>query len=170
MTNLQVYVGTYRKYNEGSLYGKWINLSDYSDLEAFYKDIRELHKDEKDPEYMFQDYEVPKLIKSLDLISEGYISKDIFEILRNIGVQEDKLGNTSKAIEYITLANEISKKNLNSYGEVMSFTALGEVYETKDLQKALSAYREAEGLALENDIPWRLGPIYEGVYKVYKAR
>lgn len=84
MTNLSVYVGTYGKYNEGSLYGKWINLSNYSDLEEFYKDIRELHKDEEDPEFMFQDYEVPDLINSLDLISEGYISKDIFEILQAI--------------------------------------------------------------------------------------
>ncbi len=84
MTNVNVYVGTYHKYNEGSLYGKWIDLSGYSDLADFYKDIRELHKDEDDPEFMFQDYEAPELIKSLDLISEGYISKDIFEILQTI--------------------------------------------------------------------------------------
>jgi len=92
MTNLSVYVGTYQKYNEGSLYGKWIDLSDYSDLGEFYKDIRELHKDEDDPEFMFQDYEVPELIKSLELISEGYISKDIFEIIQAIegsGYDED---------------------------------------------------------------------------------
>ena len=60
MTNLNIYVGTYQKYNEGSLYGKWIDLLDYSDLEEFYKDIRELHKDEDDPEFMFQDWEVPQ--------------------------------------------------------------------------------------------------------------
>ncbi len=84
MTNVNLYVGTYQKYNEGSLYGKWINLSDYSDLGKFYKEIRELHKDEDDPEFMFQDWEAPELIKSLDLISEGYISKDIFEILQTI--------------------------------------------------------------------------------------
>ena len=84
MTNLQVYVGTYHKYNQGSLYGKWINLSDYSDPKAFYKDIRELHKDEEDPEFMFQDYGAPELIKTMDLISEGYISKDLFEIIQSI--------------------------------------------------------------------------------------
>ncbi|WP_281541578.1 antirestriction protein ArdA [Maribacter aestuarii] len=84
MTNLQVYVGTYHKYNEGSIYGKWVDLSNYSDLGEFYKAIRELHKDEEDPEFMFQDYEVPELIKSLDLISEGYISMDIFEIIQAI--------------------------------------------------------------------------------------
>jgi antirestriction protein len=84
MTNLQIFVGTFQKYNEGSLYGKWIDLSNYSDLGEFYKDIRELHSDEQDPEFMFQDYEVPELIKSLDLISEGYISKDIFEIIQAI--------------------------------------------------------------------------------------
>lgn len=84
MTNLRVYVGTYQKYSEGSIYGKWIDLSNYSDLSEFYKDIRELHKDEEDPEFMFQDYEVPELIKTLELISECHISSDIFEILQAI--------------------------------------------------------------------------------------
>ena len=84
MTNLQVYVGTYHKYNNGSLYGKWINLADYQNIKEFYGEIRELHKDEEDPEFMFQDYEVPKVITSLNLISEGYISEDIFEVIRSI--------------------------------------------------------------------------------------
>ena len=91
-------------------------------------------------------------------------------ILRNIGVQEDELGNTGKAIEYITLANEIAKKTLNSYGQVQSLTALGKVYESKDLQKAFRAYREAEGLALEIGATNVLGDIYDGMYKVYKDK
>lgn len=32
-----VYVGTYAKYNNGSLSGAWLNLSDYSDKEEFYE-------------------------------------------------------------------------------------------------------------------------------------
>ena len=52
-----VYVGTYAKYNNGSLFGAWLNLSDYSDKEEFYEACRELHKDEEDAEYMFQDWE-----------------------------------------------------------------------------------------------------------------
>lgn len=84
MTNLNVYVGTYNKYNEGSIFGKWIDLSNYSNLADFYKDIRELHKDEEDPEFMFQDYEASDLIISLGLISECHISDNIFEILEAI--------------------------------------------------------------------------------------
>jgi len=52
-----VYVGTYRKYNEGSIFGKWMRLSDYNSFEEFADACRELHKDEDDPEFMCQDYE-----------------------------------------------------------------------------------------------------------------
>ena len=48
---------TYGKYNNGSLSGAWLDLSDYSDKEEFYEACRELHKDEEDAEYMFQDWE-----------------------------------------------------------------------------------------------------------------
>src|SRR5690606_41483633 len=30
-----IYVGTYGKYNAGSIFGKWLNLSDYADKEEF---------------------------------------------------------------------------------------------------------------------------------------
>ena len=52
-----VYVGTYGKYNNGSLSGAWLDLSDYSDKKEFYEACRKLHKDEEDAEYMFQDWE-----------------------------------------------------------------------------------------------------------------
>ncbi len=51
----QVYVGTYGKYNSGSIEGKWLNLEDYKSLEEFLEAAKELHKDESDPELMFQD-------------------------------------------------------------------------------------------------------------------
>ena len=53
----RIYVGTYAKYNDGSIDGKWIDLIDYSNYEEFVDACRELHKDEKDPEFMVQDYE-----------------------------------------------------------------------------------------------------------------
>ena len=72
-----VYVGTYAKYNEGSIFGEWLNLSDYVDKEEFYNACKELHYDEEDPEFMFQDYEnIPK-----GLIDESWISNNIFEVL-----------------------------------------------------------------------------------------
>jgi len=30
-----VYVGTYAKYNQGSIAGAWLNLEDYSDKDTF---------------------------------------------------------------------------------------------------------------------------------------
>jgi len=56
LSEARVYVGTYGKYNNGSLFGAWLDLSDYSDKEDFYEACRELHKDEEDAEYMFQDW------------------------------------------------------------------------------------------------------------------
>ena len=57
VTNVSLYVGTYRKYNEGNLFGEWMNLTDYADAEEFLDACYDLHKDEADPELMFQDYE-----------------------------------------------------------------------------------------------------------------
>ncbi|WP_343559589.1 antirestriction protein ArdA [Sphingobacterium sp.] len=79
-----VYVGTYGKYNDGSLFGKWLKLSDYSNVQEFYAACRELHKDEADPEFMFQDYEnIPE-----GLISECGISEQVFEVLQTLTEME----------------------------------------------------------------------------------
>lgn len=53
----RVYVGTYAKYNNGSIKGAWLDLTDYADEEAFLAACAELHSDESDPELMFQDFE-----------------------------------------------------------------------------------------------------------------
>jgi antirestriction protein len=53
----QVYIGTYAKYNAGSIAGAWLNLEDYKDKDAFYAACAELHKDEEDAEFMLQDFE-----------------------------------------------------------------------------------------------------------------
>ena len=84
MTNLRIYVGTYQKYNEGSLYGAWLDLEDYSDFEELHEAMRKLHQDEEDPEFMLQDYECLEIIKDLGLISESYISEDIYEVMEAI--------------------------------------------------------------------------------------
>ena len=76
LNEARIYVGTYSKYNRGNLCGAWLNLSDYSDKEEFYEACRELHNDEKDPEFMFQDWEnIPE-----SLISESWISENFFAL------------------------------------------------------------------------------------------
>ena len=55
---IQVYVGTYAKYNSGSIAGKWIDLEPFAgDKQGFLTACKALHKDEHDPEFMFQDCE-----------------------------------------------------------------------------------------------------------------
>jgi len=55
-TTPRVYVGTYAKYNNGSIAGEWIDLEGH-DKESFYAACLKLHKDEADPELMFQDFD-----------------------------------------------------------------------------------------------------------------
>lgn len=57
MDKPRIYVGTYAKYNNGSSKGAWLDLEDYSDHETFMQACAELHNDESDPEFMFQDFE-----------------------------------------------------------------------------------------------------------------
>ncbi len=69
-----VYVGTYHKYNTGSIAGAWLKLADYKDKNDFIRACRELHRDERDPELMFQDSEnIPSW-----MISESSIDAELW--------------------------------------------------------------------------------------------
>ena len=52
-----VYCGTFGRYNQGSLYGCWIPLNWFDTYEEFLAFCRAFHSGEKDPEFMFQDYQ-----------------------------------------------------------------------------------------------------------------
>jgi antirestriction protein len=76
-TTPRVYVGTYAKYNNGSIKGEWLDLEDYSDRESLLEACAKVHADESDPEFMFQDWEgVPKAFSS-----ESSLSDTLFEWL-----------------------------------------------------------------------------------------
>lgn len=75
LAKARVYVGTYRKYAEGSIEGAWLNLADYKNKEDFLQACRRLHKDEADPEFMFQDWEgIPSW-----MIRESGIDSEVWE-------------------------------------------------------------------------------------------
>lgn len=107
ISEARIYVGTYAKYNGGSILGKWLDLSDYSDKEEFYEACRELHKDEQDPEFMFQDWEyIPS-----DLIGESWLAENIFEIIEAI----DELDDDKKAAFEVWLnhgSHDITTKDI----------------------------------------------------------
>ena len=73
--NPAVYCGTYRKYNEGSLFGMWVDLVKCGDYDTFSEVCHCLHADEEDPELMYQDYECFPGI----WYSESGIDEDTFD-------------------------------------------------------------------------------------------
>ena len=74
---MNVYIGTYAKYNDGNLYGSWLRLEDFNSKEEFLKAAVSIHKDEPDPELMFQDHEdIPS-----SLIGESWISKNLWRLM-----------------------------------------------------------------------------------------
>ncbi|WP_018108724.1 antirestriction protein ArdA [Bacteroides propionicifaciens] len=76
LSEARIYVSTYGKYNEGSLKGKWIDLSSCYDHDEFMEVCHELHQDEEEPELMFQDWEnIPE-----ELIDEGHLDSNFFEL------------------------------------------------------------------------------------------
>jgi antirestriction protein len=77
METIKIYVGTYEKYNNGSIEGAWIDVTDL-DKEEFYLKCKELHKEEVDPEFHFQDWECPDLLN--DFISEGGTDTEFWEL------------------------------------------------------------------------------------------
>lgn len=85
---IRVYVTSYRKYNEGTLTGGWVTLNNYKTPEDFWAACRKLLRNERDPEFMFPDYEVPDFLGGL--ITESSIDTDaIWEYLNN-AVQPDE--------------------------------------------------------------------------------
>lgn len=94
---LSVYVGTYAKYNNGSLAGEWIDLEIYSDEDSFYEKCAEVHDDEDDPEYMIQDKSMEYFS---ECVSECGIDDELWEILDETGGDEDHIAMISDYISY----------------------------------------------------------------------
>lgn len=70
-----LYCGTYAKYNNGSIAGKWLKLRDYDDASEFLQACRDVHRDEADPELMFQDCEgIPSELYG-ESLSEGDLQR-----------------------------------------------------------------------------------------------
>jgi antirestriction protein len=77
-TNPRIYVGTYHKYNSGSIGGAWLDLEDYSTKAEFLDACRGVHADERDPELMHQDFEgFPRAF-----YSESFIHERLFEFVQ----------------------------------------------------------------------------------------
>ncbi|OVZ88312.1 antirestriction protein [Yersinia kristensenii] len=77
-TTPAVYVGTYHKYNCGSIAGQWLYLTDFDSEEDFYAACGKIHGDEPHPELMFQDWEgIPS-----KLVSESHVDWAFIEAFK----------------------------------------------------------------------------------------
>lgn len=151
LSKARIYVGTYAKYNEGSLFGKWMELSDYSDCNDFYDACHELHRDEDDPELMFQDWEnIPSV-----LISESWLSENIFEIIQTIStlseMQQQAFGkwleNTGNDISSERIDDLITSFEDDFQGEYASerdfaYEIIEECYDLPDFAKLYFDYEK----------------------------
>lgn len=135
MTTARIYVGTYAKYNSGSLQGAWLDLSDYADAAEFMAACKELHKDEADPELMFQDYEgFPE-----DMYGESMSEDEIQKIYDALEVLE-KLEDLSTE-EWVSLHNEYCQNN--GYGDDEVYTFDDDFFNTYFDGKPMEAARAA---------------------------
>ena len=75
-----IYVGTYYKYNCGSLHGAWVDLTQFEDYEQFIEFCKELHKEEIDAEFMIQDNVCDMVFA--DMIGEYGVNKRVFEAIQ----------------------------------------------------------------------------------------
>ena len=108
-----IYVGTYGKYNSGSLDGKWFDLEDYADKDEFLAACQEFHDrnnptdEDGDPttaehEFMFQDHEgIPSTF-----ISECSIDAEFWEYM----TYDDHYDGEAKAA-YMACFNEWSESD-----------------------------------------------------------
>ena len=85
-----VYVGTWHKYNNGSLYGLWIDVDTFEDADEFLKFCRAIHADEEDPELMFQDTcNIPEHFT--DTRTDSFFANSYFDFTSNYGEDEQKI-------------------------------------------------------------------------------
>lgn len=119
--NPKVYVGTYKKYNNGSIDGAWIDLTECKTYADFIKKCKEVHKDEKDPELMLQDYECfPDGLGCMEWLSEDDFN-DVMAEFRNSESEEAEISPKFQIIDY-------SEK---------AIAVIGDTIEIKDALKSL---------------------------------
>src|SRR5690606_9158610 len=129
-----VYVGTYAKYNDGSIFGEWLTLSDYADKDEFYDARRELHNDEEDPEFMFQDYEnIPN-----GIIGGSWIRDRMIEVVKAL----EDIDETCKQAFLIWCDNGHRKLSESDIDDLISDFDIEYLGEYKD--EADFAYEQVE--------------------------
>ena len=146
--NPAVYVGTYSKYNDGNLFGMWVDLVKCGDYDTFMEVCHNLHADEEDPELMYQDYECfPKA-----WYSESGIDEDTFDkIIEYAELDEDD----REAFEEFTDSfgndsfDSFKERYMGKWDSEKDFAEhiVNECYNLDDMMGHLASYFDYEAFA-----------------------
>lgn len=144
-----VYVGTYAKYNEGSLCGLWVDLSSFDDYDEFINFCKAIHADEEDPELMAQDYECfPS-----QWYNEGFMDEEDFDHIKEYTEMCDK--HSVEAVDdYMELHDDLDNFEEAYCGEWDSEEdfarhIVDECYDLERTMGNLSQYFDYEAFARE---------------------
>lgn len=107
------YIGTYAKYNNGSLYGAWMDLTKYASYDDFLSACHELHKDELDPEFMCQD---TKYMPDGISFPEAFSRQDFEDVMN---AYKESLKEISASVNDIRIV-DYSEKAIAVYGNTKS--------------------------------------------------
>ena len=143
-----IYCGTYKKYNEGSLFGAWLDLRTFDSYDEFMDVCTQLHADEEDPEFMFQDYQCfPE-----EWYSESCMDEDTFDKIIAFVQMSDDVRRAFRAYISTTGNDSISDFEENYEGEYDSEEdfaqyIVGELYDLERMMGNLSYYFDYKAFA-----------------------
>ena len=144
-----VYVGTYRKYNEGSLFGAWLDITKFEDYDEFISVCKFLHRDEEDPELMFQDYECfPE-----SWYSESCMDEDTFNKIKEYGELDDDKQEAYR----IYIDGGLGEEDIDSFNDAYmgkydseedyAYEVINECYNIEQMMGGLSSYFDYKAYA-----------------------
>lgn len=136
MKNPRIYVGTWAKYNAGSLSGEWLALKDYDNYSELCEVMRAIHEDESDPEPMIQDCE--DFPEGFSVVSGSLSEEEYNDILKACkeeeeeeesngaeeesteGTEEESRGNEEESQTAVTVC-KYSEKAIAAIGDTRPF-------------------------------------------------
>jgi len=141
---MAVYVGTYAKYNDGSIYGAWIDLTKIIDEEDFNELCKAIHYLEEDPEFMLQDWQsIPS-----KYISESGLNSEFWEYLE-VYQGTDNTEALKKFVEYGYEPHNFSSYYMGCYDSEQEYAEalLEETGELNEIPEHLRYYFDYESYA-----------------------
>ena len=141
MNRPKVYVGTYGKYNRGSIAGGWVSLLDCKDYRAFLSKCRALHRGERDPEYMIQDTEdFPDGLSCMEWLSE----QDFNDVVEACKEQDGE--------QALSVAEQLR-------AVLLARLSLANNQEVPDYKACLDEFMQAAGKDPSNYRKWYVGAV-----------